>query len=877
MLSRTPKLRCIVVTLLAAWLAPAAGQSDRYSGFFEVVAADRDAAYRQAVVTVAGEALFNLVGDRAYELLSCLETWVAAELEPSGYRYLVTDPLFDFDRELRRDQWALEGSMRIDMNFLNRWVRQELAGGECAGEFRQRRTIYVETLAGDEDADPGIVDARRHIQELFSRNGYEFVEYSRRQYAQFRLVIESVETAARGSAKTMTVSGMYVDNRTDNQPYLALNATVNDRLRTTEDDLDRALFAQQAEVLLRQVREFEVSRTLPEQEVELRFVSLRRDAGLAEALLDEVAARLELPEEFVERASALDIADFDDDRIQISILIPARYRVTLTRSSMRDLNALAEDVLGFDVAASEFSEGATRLTITDADAVQTAWERDVWKHLASGAVTYPEEDSALGIVRRRLAADPGDSRALMFLEEIVSRLVQRAVRNLGQGALASANADLTLAETIGAPLEDALWASARRELDAAIDRQRERVGDGARGGDRGSRAALAVAPFVVFPEIETIATRAVRTIIDAPTAGLRGLAADADGIKRIEVNGRRVDFAAASADAAAVLSVSGASTQQFEVPGDLLGAVSEIRVVVVDGKDERTERRLTRSGDSYVADEPLRSAADDDDVLREGESSLAGNYHALIIANQDYEHWIDLHTARNDGQVLKRVLVEHYNFDPSRIHEVIDGTKEEIEREIDLLADRVRPNDSLLIYYAGHGAQDRGHGGAGYWIPVDGESEREPGHRYTWVSNDYISSYVENVKARHVLLISDSCYSGTFAQRGGGSDLFVATLEFVTRKAGLASRRAITSGDIEPVYDRLGGDVHSIFAGNLLRLLREHPAQYVTAEQLYEGLYPSVSSVVPQTPQYFVMADNDRGGDFVFVRRGAEERTAAAR
>jgi hypothetical protein len=42
---------------------------------------------------------------------------------------------------------------------------------------------------------------------------------------------------------------------------------------------------------------------------------------------------------------------------------------------------------------------------------------------------------------------------------------------------------------------------------------------------------------------------------------------------------------------------------------------------------------------------------------------------------------------------------------------------------------------------------------------------------------------------------------------------------------------------------------------------------YLTAEQLYKDVFQPVSSAAPQTPQYFVMADNDRGGDFVFVRK----------
>src|SRR5262249_29404139 len=159
---------------------------------------------------------------------------------------------------------------------------------------------------------------------------------------------------------------------------------------------------------------------------------------------------------------------------------------------------------------------------------------------------------------------------------------------------------------------------------------------------------------------------------------------------------------------------------------------------------------------------------------------------------------------------------------PDHVKTVLDATGQQIAQEIDRLEERIGPNDSLLIYYAGHGYQDLGHGGTGYWIPVDGKNDREPDHRTSWVTNVLVADYVEKVKARHVLLISDSCFAGTFAQRGSGADSFVATEEFAREKAGRNSRRAITSGDIEPVADN-GEDGHSIFAYHLLKELRENP------------------------------------------------------
>lgn len=53
---------------------------------------------------------------------------------------------------------------------------------------------------------------------------------------------------------------------------------------------------------------------------------------------------------------------------------------------------------------------------------------------------------------------------------------------------------------------------------------------------------------------------------------------------------------------------------------------------------------------------------------------------------------------------------------------VKDATREQMLVALDRMHDQVKGNDSLLICYAGHGFQDKGFGGKGFWIPVDGIS-----------------------------------------------------------------------------------------------------------------------------------------------------------
>ncbi len=63
---------------------------------------------------------------------------------------------------------------------------------------------------------------------------------------------------------------------------------------------------------------------------------------------------------------------------------------------------------------------------------------------------------------------------------------------------------------------------------------------------------------------------------------------------------------------------------------------------------------------------------------------------------------------------------------------------------------------SFLIYFAGHGDIDR-ITGDGWWIPSDAKG----GDATTYIENSTVQKYLRVMKARHVLVVSDSCYSRT--------------------------------------------------------------------------------------------------------------------
>ncbi len=278
-------------------------------------------------------------------------------------------------------------------------------------------------------------------------------------------------------------------------------------------------------------------------------------------------------------------------------------------------------------------------------------------------------------------------------------------------------------------------------------------------------------------------------------------------------------------------------------------------------RDGESTQRLLRVDNRGVA---LLAAND----IERGRDILANGYYwALLIANQNYTHVADLMTPFHDVEQLSALLIEKYGFAKERVIIVKDATQSEMRKELERIHKRVEESDSLLIYYAGHGVQENAYGGKGFWVPADGEapSPETPYYRATWLPNILVHQAMQVSRAKHILLISDSCYSGTFRTeftrtRGG----FAQDEEFFYQLAAKTSRRGLTSGDLEPVADT-GGQGHSIFAYHLLRTLKEARGM-LNAHQLFQQLVAPVKNASQQSPQYFALETaGDRGGDFVFV------------
>lgn len=358
----------------------------------------------------------------------------------------------------------------------------------------------------------------------------------------------------------------------------------------------------------------------------------------------------------------------------------------------------------------------------------------------------------------------------------------------------------------------------RMQQELAIKRQRldlERQALILKQRQRGLTASQDLAPPVIrtVPEVQT--KDAIVT--------LQGLVNDDNPIIRVEVNGEAVKFGREDGRFAA------------EVPVNL--GVNNVRVAAFDVDGNRAEQivSVTRSRDIPNIE--------------------FGNYRALVIGINEYEALPHLKTAVRDARAVAETLETKYGFS---VNLLLNPSRDEIVDAFDELRDTATEDDNVVIYYAGHGWLDA-QSGRGYWLPVDARKDR----RSRWLANSNLTDMLQATFAKHVLVVADSCYSGTLTR---SLKIPERNSNFIAHMAQKRARVVLSSGGLEPVADS-GGGQHSVFAAQFLRVLEENEG-VVDGTKMFEKIRQSVVLNADQTPEYSdIRLAGHEGGDFLFVRK----------
>ena len=233
-----------------------------------------------------------------------------------------------------------------------------------------------------------------------------------------------------------------------------------------------------------------------------------------------------------------------------------------------------------------------------------------------------------------------------------------------------------------------------------------------------------------------------------------------------------------------------------------------------------------------------------------------GSYHALVIGNNDYSILPSLLTAVNDARRISKVLKERYGFQVTTLE---NATRSEILSTLGRYRRQLTQRDNLLIYYAGHGWLDE-EADQGYWLPVDATPDDE----VNWVSNNSITGKVRAMKAKHVLLVADSCYSGKLTR---GVHIKRKDPEYLRRIIDRRARLVLTSGGLEPVADSGGKRGHSVFASAFLDALEQNQG-LLEGHELFTQIRRPVAVNSDQIPEYSDLRKAGHDGcDFLFIRR----------
>ncbi len=323
-------------------------------------------------------------------------------------------------------------------------------------------------------------------------------------------------------------------------------------------------------------------------------------------------------------------------------------------------------------------------------------------------------------------------------------------------------------------------------------------------------------------------------------------------IREIILNCKKYDVEGSYANKSTLGLGDGVATGGNNVVFEIIKNKKQIAKILEKNKSKSLPRTMLTQGDNSV----------DDNLL---DLEITGNYYALLIGNSNYAkyaNWKSLNSPKNDVLAIEKVLNQKYKF--KRVITAIDATKKEMEDKLNELAEITTDKDYVLIYYSGHGEKKSN---STYWIPIDGPKKWKYG---SWVSISEIGNLIENISAHHLVLMVDSCYTGSSFKGVNDSNLSTKSYNHFKQLAQkLINRRAryvLSSGGNEPVDDTLDGK-HSIFAKSFLNSLEK--TEVINMETIWRRIDLALAEADLDQRPYFYSPEvwGHGGGDFIFVAK----------
>ena len=232
-------------------------------------------------------------------------------------------------------------------------------------------------------------------------------------------------------------------------------------------------------------------------------------------------------------------------------------------------------------------------------------------------------------------------------------------------------------------------------------------------------------------------------------------------------------------------------------------------------------------------------------------------FHAVLIACSNYNDGKlkNLPNTIIEAKEYKKILTTEYGFAENDIVELYDKNYMEILAALYSKLKSLTPNDNLVLFFAGHGTYKQTTNDLiGYWIPLNATVPE-----IDYISNQKLDEIVAGCAAKHILLVSDACYSAAMRSddNTGKDDIYLPKYKQYQYK----SRQILTSGGLEKVPEK------SVFIDMVMKTLDQTDTKFLSAKELYNYIFPGVKNQTSNQPELNLFGkDGNEGGQFYFIR-----------
>ena len=159
-----------------------------------------------------------------------------------------------------------------------------------------------------------------------------------------------------------------------------------------------------------------------------------------------------------------------------------------------------------------------------------------------------------------------------------------------------------------------------------------------------------------------------------------------------------------------------------------------------------------------------------------------GQRKAFLVGINDYARSAipDLRGAVNDVNRLSQVLQQRMNFPAGNIVKLTDAqaTRDNILNGLTTFVNGVQPNDIVYIHFSGHGSQvkdingDESDGLDETFLPYNARTGNVPD-----IVDDEYEKLFNKLRSDNVLIVFDSCHSGTVTRSVPSADPEIAEVQ----------------------------------------------------------------------------------------------------